>query len=120
MSIEEQINNLSKCTEEFAGCINSLPEGLFLEKLDEWVKVSKRGKVHTYTVAYIDTDGSKLKKPIIWAMIKIDNVHGGFVHKLGGVNLEDVKIGLQVEAVFKNKREREGSMLDIKYFKPAK
>ena len=36
MTIEEQINNLSKHTEEFVGCINSLPEGLFLKKLDEW------------------------------------------------------------------------------------
>lgn len=90
------------------------------EKLDVWEKVSKRGEVHTYTVAYIDTDGSKLKNPIIWAMIKINNVHGGFVHKLGEVDLRDVKIGMQVEAIFKNKKEREGSMLDIKYFKPVK
>ena len=90
------------------------------EKLDEWVKVSKKGKIHTYSVAYIDVDGTKLKKPIIWAMVKIDKVHGGLVHKLSEVNPEKVKIGMHVEAVFKEKKERIGSMLDIKYFKPVK
>ena len=72
------------------------------------------------TVAYVDIDGTKLKKPLVWAMIKIDNVHGGFVHKLGEVDPKDVEIGMRVEAVFKEKKKRVGSMLDIKYFKPAK
>jgi len=90
------------------------------EKLNEWVEVSRRGEVHTYSVAYIDVDGSKLKEPIVWAMIKIDKVHGGLVHKLGEVSPEDVKIGMRVEAIFKGKEERVGSMLDIKYFKPVK
>lgn len=72
------------------------------------------------TVAYVNVDGTKLKKPIIWAMVKIDKVHGGFVHKLGEVDPEDVEIGMRVEAVFKEKKERVGSMLDIKYFKPVK
>lgn len=89
------------------------------EKLNEWVEVSKRGMVHTYTVAYIDVDGSKLKEPIVWAMIRIDDVHGGFVHKLGEVNSQDVKIGMRVEAVFEDKEKRVGSILDIKYFKPV-
>lgn len=89
------------------------------EKLEDWVEVGKRGLVHTYTVAYIDVDGSKLKEPTIWAVIKIDNAHGGLVHKLGETEPENVKIGMRVEAVFKDKEEREGSMLDIKYFKPV-
>jgi hypothetical protein len=90
------------------------------EKLEEWMEVSKRGKVHTYTLAYIDADGSRLREPVIWAMIKIDNAHGGFVHKLGEVNLKDVKIGMSVEAVFKEKEKRVGSILDIKFFKPVR
>jgi len=90
------------------------------EKLDEWVEVGKRGEVHTYTVAHIDVNGTKLKKPIIWAMIKIDKVHGGMVHRLSEVDPSDVRIGMHVEAVFKDKEERKGSMLDIKYFKPVR
>jgi len=90
------------------------------EKLNDWVEVSKRGKVHTYTMAYIDIDGSKLEKPTIWAMVKLDKVHGGLVHRLGEVNSKNVEIGMRVEAVFKEKKERVGSILDIKYFKPMK
>ena len=33
-------------------------------------------------------------------------------------NPEDIKIGMQVEAVFKDQRDREESILDIVYFKP--
>lgn len=52
-------------------------------------------------------------------MIKVNSTNGGLVHKIGEANPKDVKIGMQVEAVFKPKEEREGSINDIKYFKPA-
>ena len=90
------------------------------EKLEEWIDVGKKGVVHTYTIAYIDMDGCKLKEPIIYAFVKIDNTNGGLVHKLGEVNQEKVEIGMRVEAVFKPKQQREGSINDIKYFKPTK
>jgi hypothetical protein len=89
------------------------------EKLEEWIDVGVRGTVHTFTVAHIDVDGSKLKEPTIYAMIKIHGANGGLVHKLGEINPKDVKIGMQVEAVFKPKEEREGSINDIKHFRPA-
>jgi len=90
------------------------------EKLKEWVNVGNRGTVHTYTVAYIDLNGTKLKEPIIYAMIKIDGTDGGLVHKLGEIAQEKVKIGMKVEALFKPKEKREGSINDIRYFKPVK
>jgi len=90
------------------------------EKLEEWVKVGSRGMVFTYTVAYINLEGAKLKQPTIYAMIKIDDTDGGLIHKLEGVNPEEVKIGMKVEAVFKPKEKREGSINDIKHFKPTK
>jgi len=33
-------------------------------------------------------------------------------------NPDELKIGMRVKAVFKEKKDREGSILDIKYFKP--
>jgi uncharacterized OB-fold protein len=89
------------------------------EKLEDWVEVSKTGRVHTYTVAHIDTDGSKLKEPLIWALIKIEGIHGGFVHRLGDIDPKDVKIGMAVEAVLKARKDRTGSMSDIKHFRPV-
>lgn len=90
------------------------------EKLEEWVDVGKRGKVHAYTVAYIDMDGCRLKEPIVYAMIKMDGADGGLVHRLGEVNLKELEINMGVEAVFKLKAQREGSINDIRYFKPTK
>ena len=90
------------------------------EKLDEWLDVSDKGTVHTYTICNMDLDGSKMDKPVIMAVIKLDGIHGGIIHRLGEVNPEDVKIGMKVQAIFKNREEREGSILDIKYFKPVK
>ncbi len=86
------------------------------EELTNWVEMGGRGSVHSYTIAHIDVDNSRLEEPIIWAMIEIDGAHGGFVHKLGKVKPEEVRIGMRVEAVFKDKKERTGSIRDIKYF----
>jgi uncharacterized OB-fold protein len=38
---------------------------------------------------------------------------------MGEVAPEDVEIGMQVEAVFKPKNERSGSILDVEYFRPV-
>ena len=87
------------------------------EELTEWVEMSGTGTVHSFTVAHIDVDNTRLKEPIVWAMIEIDGAHGGFVHKLGKVKPEDVWIGMRVEAVFKSKKDRTGSIRDIEYFR---
>ena len=90
------------------------------EKLEEWVNVGKRGTVHAYTVACIDMDGCRLKEPTVYAMVRMDGTDGGLVHKLGEVNLKELEIDMAVEAVFKPKAEREGSINDIKYFRRTK
>lgn len=101
-----------------------VPPSLFCErcfdKLEEWLETSSKGVVHTYTIAYVDLDGSKLDDPVIIAMVQIDGVHGGLVQRLGEVKLEEVKIGMPVEIVFKPKAQRTGSISDIKYFRPQR
>ena len=52
------------------------------------------------------------------AVISIDGSDGGFLHKLGEVAPEDVRIGMAVEAVWRPGAERTGSILDIAYFRP--
>jgi len=42
------------------------------------------------------------------------------LHKLGEVEPANVCVGLEVEAVLKPKKDREGKITDILYFKPAK
>jgi len=90
------------------------------ETLEEWVDVGKRGIVHAFTVAHIDMDGCRLKEPVVYAVIKMDGAEGGLVHKLSEVDPNEVEIGMTVEAVFKPKAQREGSINDIRYFRPTK
>jgi uncharacterized OB-fold protein len=56
--------------------------------------------------------------PIVYGIVQLDGADTGFVHMLGEVDPEKLKVGTMVKAVFKSKKERQGSILDIKYFKP--
>jgi hypothetical protein len=88
------------------------------EKLEEWVELGKKGVVYTFTIATVDVDGKELEKPVIYALIKFNGVHGGIIHKIG--ETDTVFIGMKVEAVLKSPRQRKASINDIAYFKPAK
>ncbi len=99
-----------------------VPPRMYCEKcfaeLEEWVDVGKKGVVHTFTVATIDIDGSKLQKPVIYALVKFEGTHGGIIHKIEGT--DTVSIGMNVEVAFKPPKERKASINDIKCFKPTK
>jgi uncharacterized OB-fold protein len=43
---------------------------------------------------------------------------GGIMHMLGQVDPQEVHIGMRVKAVWKPPDERQGSITDIRYFKP--
>jgi uncharacterized OB-fold protein len=85
-------------------------------ELDTWIDVGIKGELHTCTLLYEDLDGKRMKKPEIIAFVRFGD--GGIIHKLGEIEPEDVSIGMQVEAVFKDKKEREGSIQDISHFRP--
>jgi uncharacterized OB-fold protein len=88
-----------------------------LGKLDEWIDMGTIGDVVTYTVLSVALDGSPLEKPQIIAFIRFGD--GGLIHHLGEIEPEQIEIGLMVEAVLLPASKRTGSILDIKYFKPA-
>jgi uncharacterized OB-fold protein len=88
-----------------------------MDQLDEWVDVGTTGEVHTFTLLYENYDGSPREEPVIVAFVKLAD--GGLIHRLDEVEPEGIVIGMQVEAVFKPKAKREGSILDITHFKPV-
>lgn len=88
-----------------------------LAELGEWVDVGTRGEVYTFTLLYENLDGSHREDPELVAFIRFGD--GGLVHRLDEVAPEAVEIGMPVEAVFKPKAERQGSILDIQYFRPS-
>ncbi len=94
-------------------------ERCFARLEEHYVDVGTRGNVHTFTQCYETYDGKMKESPSIVAMIRIDGTHGGLVHWIGETDFESVYIGMPVEAVFKAKKDREGSILDIRYFRPT-
>jgi uncharacterized OB-fold protein len=100
-----------------------VPATMFCERcfaeLEQWVEVPNRGWVFTYTVLHRDLDDNPLDPPAILAYVKLEGSDGGLVHYMGGIGPEDLCIGMEVEAVFKEAAEREGSILDIEYFQPV-
>ena len=101
-----------------------VPATMFCERcfagLDQWVEVPNRGWVFTYTVLHRDLDDRPLDPPAILAYVKLEGTDGGLVHYMGGVDPEALCIGMEVEAVFKEAAERDGSILDIEYFRPVR
>jgi uncharacterized OB-fold protein len=99
-----------------------VPATMFCERclaeLDTWIDVGTSGEVHTFTLLYEDLDGNRKKDPEIIAFIRLGD--GGLVHRLGEISLDEISIGLRVEAVFKSKTDREGSIHDITHFRPVK
>ena len=84
--------------------------------LKEWVEVSNRGTLQTYTVVHYPTLVQPVPPPLIYGIIKLDSADTGLAHLISETDYERLSIGMRVEAVFKE--ERAGNMLDIKYFKP--
>jgi len=103
--------------------ITYVPPRLYCERcfahLEKLVEVPTTGRVHTFTVIHLDLDGKMLSEPRILAFVQIDDTDGGLVHYLGEVEPDQVYIGMCVEAVFKDKADRKGSILDIVHFKPV-
>jgi uncharacterized OB-fold protein len=84
---------------------------------DKWVELSGEGTVDTYTVVHKATNIHPMKPPFAYAVIKLDGADTGFLHVLGEVEVDRVKEGLRVRAVFAE--DRVGLPTDIAYFKPA-
>lgn len=89
--------------------------------MDEWVTLPDTGTVNTFSLCYVTWDMQYLTDPEIPAVIDIDGTKPavGIMHKISEVDPQAVTIGMKVRAVWKAPEEREGSILDIKYFKPV-
>ena len=90
-----------------------------LARLQDWVDLSPTGTLLTYTIVNYtySTYYQPMEAPYPLGIIRLDGADTGMCHFLGEVVPEDIKIGMRVEAVFRE--ERRGNILDIAYFKPA-
>lgn len=102
-----------------------VPPRMFCEQCfrptDDWIEVSDTGVVNTFSICYVTWDMQPLEDPEIPAVIELDGASKGIgiMHKLGGVDPEAVHVGMRVRAVWKPPSDREGSILDIRYWEPV-
>jgi len=87
-------------------------------EIKEYVDVGLRGKVKSYTIVSVDMDNKPLETPKVIGFIEFPGVIGGLIHFIN-VKPEEIRIGMEVEAVLKPKEERKGNIMDILYFKPT-
>ena len=83
----------------------------------DWVELTGEGTVDTFTVVHRGTNIHPMKTPFAYAIIKLDGADTGFLHMLGEVDVNKIKEGMRVKAVFAG--ERVGLPTDIAYFKPV-
>ncbi len=100
--------------------INYVPGVAFCERclnpVDDWVEAGSSGEVHSFTLVCVNVDGSPKEAAELVAFVRLGD--GGLVHRIGETSIDEIYIGMPVEAVFKPAAERSGSILDIEYFRP--
>ncbi len=90
--------------------------GRCFSQLEEWVEVGDRGTLETYTRVHYSTPVQPVPSPFYYGIIKLDGADTGLAHLIGGLDGREPKIGMRLQAVFKE--DRQGNMLDISYFRP--
>ena len=88
----------------------------------EWVQVSDKGTVKTWTLITFKFSGQAKEPPYLQGLIDLDGADTALAHFIGGIDLSDlekvkeqVKIGMRVEAKWRD--ERQANIHDIEYFK---
>ena len=84
---------------------------------ENWVDVQSVGEITNYTVVrYCDKHLPK-KPPYILALVKLDGADTSLAHVVEGIDIDKVKIGMKVRAVFA--KETTSTILDIDHFEPV-
>lgn len=84
-----------------------------------WIEVADKGVVKSFTVMRVPFYGQKIKIPYVLPQIMLDGADTSTIHLLQEVEIDDVRIGMRVEAVW-TEEQRKGSLADdILYFRPT-
>ena len=106
----------AKCTE--CGRVYCPPRGdcHLCYKPTEWVELSGKGSIVSYTVQHYTTSTFIKKLPFICCYIKLDGTESLIMTNMEMDDVEKCKPGMRVEAAFRD--ERHGMVTDL-YFRPV-
>ena len=88
----------------------------FVPTEEELVPVKDEGIIDAFTIVNLPYPGQPTTPPYAYGLIRLDGAHNLFQHLIDGIPLEDIKVGMRVQAVWSE--ERTGGFRDIQYFQP--
>jgi uncharacterized OB-fold protein len=95
--------------------------GLSSLPMEEWVEVGPGGTIAGCTVVYVPfidpMTGKKRPVPYGFGLIRFDGADTNIYHFLNETDPSKIGVGKRVEAVFKPREERIGSLADIRHFR---
>ena len=91
--------------------------GRCFNEMEDRREVGPAGTLVTYTVPAYREAIHPPESPFAFGIVKLDGADTGLTHLIGGFEDGSLKCGLRVEAVFKE--QRQGNILDIRYFRPV-
>ena len=87
--------------------------------LGEDVRVGPRGTITTFCVVNVPFLGQKIKLPYVAAQILLDGADISMQHLIQECEAADVRIGMRVEPVWKDRSEWGPTLESIAHFRPT-
>jgi len=84
----------------------------------ELVEVSDKGTVVTYSIVRVPSDNIPFELPYVCATVLLDGANLGFFHVLQNCALDQVRIGMRVQAQWAPDDELTENVSSIRYFEP--
>jgi uncharacterized protein len=85
----------------------------------EPVELPDTGIVTTFCIVNVPFLGQKIKPPYVSAYVLLDGADIAFLHLILGCDVNDVRMGMRVRAVWKPEDERSFSLENISHFEPT-
>ena len=86
---------------------------------EEELELPDTGAVESFTIVHIPIPGNPIVPPYVSAMIRLDGADISFLHLIQEIDLADIRIGMRVQAVWKDKSDWGTTLENIKWFKPT-
>jgi uncharacterized OB-fold protein len=87
-------------------------------RTEEEVQVADKGTVTTFCIVRVPSENLAFNPPYVCAAVLLDGADIPFNHVMQECALEDVRMGMRVQAVWVPKEQLGPSMTSIRYFKP--
>jgi len=84
----------------------------------ELVEVSDKGTVVTYSVVRVPSENIPFELPYVCVTVLLDGANLGFFHVLQNCPLDEVRIGMRVQAHWLPDDELQENLASIQYFEP--